>query len=281
MWSMLEVIPETPRIEILDVGASLNDLPSYQPLVDAGRARITGFEPNPGELAKVRAKYGATHRFLPDFVGDGNPAVFHETNWALTGSLYEPNTPLLEKFQNLAELTTPVAAHPVRTTRLDDVADLGDIDFIKIDVQGSELAVFKGGRRALSTALMVQAEVEFVELYRGQPLFADVDIFLRGQGFQFHSFPGFGSRAFKPMVANGDINSTFGQILWSDAFYVRDWMALDALDAAKLRKYAVLVHDVLRAYDLAHLVLAALDRRTGANVAADYLGRLMQGPLTR
>lgn len=280
MWSMLEFIPDPPRIEILDVGASLNDVPSYQPLVDAGRARITGFEPNPEELEKVRTKYGTTHRFFPDFVGDGRPAVFHETNWALTGSLYEPNTALLEKFQNLAELTTPVAVHPVNTSRLDDLPGLGEIDFIKIDVQGSELAVFEGGLKALATAVLIQTEVEFVEMYRRQPMFADVDIFLRRQGFQFHSFPGFGGRAFKPMVANGNINSSFGQMLWSDAWYVRDWMALDKLDADKLRKYAVLVHDVVRAYDLAHLVVTALDRKTGENLAGPYLERLLQGPLT-
>ena len=46
------------RIEILDVGASLNDTPPYQPLVDAGRARITGFEPeryldNPKEAKRT------------------------------------------------------------------------------------------------------------------------------------------------------------------------------------------------------------------------------------
>jgi len=280
MWSMLEFFPDPLRIEILDVGASLNDVPSYQALVDAGRARITGFEPNPEELEKVRSKYGATHRFFPNFIGDGRPAVFHETNWALTGSLFEPNTPLLEKFQNLAELTIPVATHPVSTTRLDDLPELGDIDFIKIDVQGSELAVFENGLKALSTALLVRTEVEFVEMYRGQPMFADVDKFMRSRGFQFHSFPGFGGRAFKPMVARGNINSSFGQMLWSDAHYVRDWMALEDLDAVKLRKYAVLAHDVLCAYDLAHLVLAALDRKTGTGIAGPYLERLMKAPLT-
>lgn len=280
MWSMLELFPDPFQIEILDVGASLNDVPSYQRLVDAGRARITGFEPNPEELEKVRGQYGATHRFFPHFVGDGQPAVFHETNWALTGSLYEPNTPLLEKFQNLAELTTPVAVHPVTTTRLDDLPDLGDIDFIKIDVQGSELAVFENGLKALSTALLIQTEVEFVKMYRRQPMFADVDIFLRGRGFQFHSFPGFGGRTFKPLIARGDISSSFGQMLWADAYYVRDWMELEALDTLKLKKYAVLVHDVLRAYDLAHLVLVTLDRRTGASVAGAYLERLMKEPIT-
>ncbi len=123
----------------------------------------------------MNREYGSPNRFFPLFVGDGGPAIFHETNWAPTGSLYEPNTRLLEKFQNLAEVVTPVAQHPVDTTRLDDIAEIGDIDFIKIDVQGSELTVLQNAARVLSTAVLIQTEVEFVEIYKGQPMFADVD----------------------------------------------------------------------------------------------------------
>jgi protein O-GlcNAc transferase len=274
MRSLLDFFTTPFEIDILDVGASLNEAPPYQALLDARRARLTGFEPDETERSKLESRYGKPHRFFPNFVGDGQPAVFHETNWALTGSLYEPNTPLLEKFQNLGELVTPVARHDVGTTRLDDLPAVGNVDFFKIDVQGSELPIFRNALQALSTTLLVQAEVEFVELYRGQPMFADVDIFLRGRGFQFHSFAGFGGRAFKPLVSNGNINASFGQLLWSDAFYVRDWMALEALTDVCLMKYAVLAHDLLRSYDLAHVVLSALDVKTGGEYAKAYLSRL-------
>ncbi|MBN8519198.1 MAG: FkbM family methyltransferase, partial [Candidatus Accumulibacter sp.] len=158
-------------------------------------------------------------------------------------------------------------------------ADLSSYDFVKIDVQGSELAVFQNGLRALSGTLLIQTEVEFVELYKGQPMFADVDSFLRGAGFQFHAFNGFGSRTFKPLVVNGDINQGVRQALWSDALYVRDWMSLDVLDATKLKKYAVLAHDLLQSYDLAHLVLLTLDKKTGGSFAARYLGQLTESSM--
>ena len=274
MWSLLEFFPEKLEISILDIGAALGERPSYQSLVDAGRARITGFEPNARECERLNREYGKPHRFFPYFVGDGRPATFHETNWALTGSLYEPNSPLLEKFQNLAELVRPVATHPVSTRRIDDIVEIDDVDFIKIDVQGSELPIFRNALRALSTAVLIQTEVEFVELYRNQPMFADVDTFLRGNGFQFHTFYGFGGRAFKPLVAGGDINRPFQQALWADAIYARDWMRLGELDETKLRKYAILAHDLLQSYDLAHLVLVALDSRTGSGLAPAYLKRL-------
>jgi protein O-GlcNAc transferase len=276
MWSLLEFFPDKFQINVLDIGAAFNSTPPYQALVDAGRARVVGFEPNPQECERLNREFGQPHRFFPYFVGDGGQATFHETNWVLTGSLYEPNSPLLEKFQHLAEVLQPVAKHPVSTTRLDDIAEIGDVDFIKIDVQGSELPVFQNALRALSGALLIQTEVEFVELYRGQPMFADVDIFLRGHGFQFHAFNGFATRAFKPLMLNDDPNVGFRQALWSDANYVRDWMRLEDLPELKLTKYAVLAHDLLQSYDLAHLVLSALDRKAGGGLAAAYLSRLVE-----
>jgi FkbM family methyltransferase len=274
MWSLFEFFPEKLEIEILDVGAALSERPPYQALVEAGRARVTGFEPDAGECERLNREYGKAHRFFPYFVGDGRPATFHETNVPFTGSLYEPNSALLGKFQNLAEVVTPVAKHDVSTRRLDDIAEISDVDFFKIDVQGSELAIFRNASRALSTALLIQTEVEFVELYREQPMFADVDIFLRSRGFQFHTFNGFGGRAFKPLVAHENINMPFRQALWADAIYARDWMRLEALDEAKLRKYAILAHDLMQSYDLAHLALVSLDRKTGGGLAPAYLKRL-------
>lgn len=282
MWSLLPYFAEDLRITVLDVGAALVEQPPYQSLVDAGRVQILGFEPDVAECDRLNRQFGAPHRFFPVFAGDGQRATFHETNWGPTGSLYEPNTPILEMFQNLAELMTPVAQHPVQTTRLDDLAEIDDVDYIKIDVQGSELAVFQNASRALSGTLLIQTEVEFVEMYKGQPMFADVDTFLRGAGFQFHTFSGAGGRAFKPMVINGNVdvgtlNAGARQFLWADACYVRDWKQMDALSDDKLAKYAVLMHDLLQSYDLAHLALMTLDRRTGGGLAERYMRQLGEG----
>lgn len=277
MFSLLELLPDSFLLDILDVGASFNpeETAPYQRLVEVGRARLTGFEPNREACDHLTQVYPAPHRFFPYFIGDGEPAIFHETNQPQTGSLFAPNTPLLRKFQNLAEVVTPVAEHPVQTKRLDDLPEIGNVDFFKIDVQGAELSVFSGARRVLQQALVICAEVNFVELYKGQPLFSDVDCCLRGSGFQFHRLhEGFGSRVFKPLVYAGNLNSGGSQQLWADAIYVRDWMALDRLDAVKLLKYAVLAHDLLGSYDLAHLVLSEFDRQQDARLASSYLKRL-------
>ncbi len=277
MWSLTELFPKDLCIDIVDIGASLlEEVPPYTPLVESGQARITGFEPNLEECEKLIRTYGSPHRFFPYFIGDGEDATYYETNWVATGSLFEPNTPLLEIFQSLAELTVPTAEHPVPTTRLDDIPEIENVDLLKLDVQGAELSVLSHAHRALSSTLVIQTEVEFVELYKGQPLFGDVDTFMRKQGFQFHTFLYFGTRTFKPIIYQRNPSLGLKQFLWSDAIYVRDWMKLQDLSESKLCKYAILAHDFLGSYDLAYRVLLTLDLKTGSNLCTAYAKQLAQ-----
>lgn len=274
-WSLSDLLAEGETIHVLDVGAALLLDPPYQSLLDAGRARITGFEPDEQARQKLQQHYGSSHVFYPHFVGAGGPATFHETNWGCTGSLYAPNTPLVAKFHRLDEVMQPVARHAVQTVALNDLAEIRDVDFIKIDVQGAELSVLENASRLLGDVLVIQTEVEFVSLYQDQPLFADVDRFLRGAGFQFHTFAEVAGRSFRPLIPKGGEFAPVRQFLWADAIYVADWMQLERLAPERLRRYAVLAHDVLHSYDLAHLLLQELDRRSG-ELSAD-LYRLMLG----
>ena len=77
----------------------------------------------------------------------------------------------------------------VSTTTIDTHFAPGSIDYLKLDVQGADLAVMRGGKAALSEVMFAQIEVEFVEVYEGQPLFADVDTFARKElGLTFAGF---------------------------------------------------------------------------------------------
>ncbi len=71
MWSLFELIPELTPIQIVDIGAMLIEKPPYQPLIDAKRCRVIGFEPNQHECERLNRTYGPPHRFFPYFIGDG------------------------------------------------------------------------------------------------------------------------------------------------------------------------------------------------------------------
>jgi FkbM family methyltransferase len=56
-------------------------------------------------------------------------------------------------------------------------------DFIKIDTQGYELEILKGGEQTLSTATAVLLEVSFIDIYINCPLAADVLSYMNDRGF--------------------------------------------------------------------------------------------------
>ena len=66
--------------------------------------------------------------------------------------------------------------HAVRTIRLDDIAEVADVRSAENGRAGSRSrASVSGAARVLADTSIVQTEVSFVEMYKGQCLFADVD----------------------------------------------------------------------------------------------------------
>lgn len=264
------------QVTIVDVGAASHgqDSEPYASLVNEGCARVIGFEPDQPSCDELNRLYAGheSRQFLPWFIGDGGEAVFHETSWSQTGSLFRPNAPLLERFEQLAEVTALQATHRVKTHRLAEVPEVGEIDMIKIDVQGAELSVFKGAGKALESVMVIWTEVEFVPLYEKQPLFSDIDIFLREQGFLLHSFDYIAGRRFKNFAKQHvDEHPRRSQVLWADAIYVRDFRRLDQLTKEQLQKLAVLLDQVVGAHDLCYEVLQLLDSRAATDLSGRYL----------
>ncbi|MEM9684327.1 MAG: FkbM family methyltransferase [Pseudomonadota bacterium] len=278
-FSILDILLERPTIKVIDVGAmSLGDEhDAYAPLVQANIAEVVGFEPVAAECDKLNALGKPRHRFLPHIVGDGSVRTFHETNVPMTSSLYPPNSQLLDKFQNLENLTQVVRTESVQSERLDDIAEIDDCDFLKTDVQGAELDVFRGAPNLLQQVAVIHTEVEFVPMYQGQPLFAEVDRHLRDAGFAFHKLDGAAGRPFKPLMKGNNPNAPISQLLWADAVYAKDFMTLDRLPSNKLIAMAVILHEVYASVDLVHLALAAHDAREGGRLGAAYLEKLTTG----
>ncbi len=73
----------------------------------------------------------------------------------------------------------------VPQVRLEDVMLEGrEIDLLKLDLQGYELEALKGCGSLLKRIKIITTEIEFVSLYEGQPLFGDIDVYLRSNGFR-------------------------------------------------------------------------------------------------
>jgi len=206
-------------------------------------------------------------------IGDGSARVFYECNAPFTSSLFEPDLAMAENFEYLAECFQVVRTHEVRTKRLDDIPEMADVDFLKVDVQGAEILVFQGALECLKAALVVDVEVDFIPLYKNQPLFADVDAFLRSRGFMLHQLQHYGL-TFKPKFVQHDGAATSQQTSWGDAVYVRDFPAFDGLEPPALLKLAAILHENYRSCGLAARALGAYDRKTRTDLQSAY-ARLM------
>lgn len=192
-------------------------------------------------------------------------------------SLYKPDERYVDLYHDL-ESSRLRKVGEISTVSLDKfVVDhaLGEIDFLKIDIQGAELDVFTGGPDTMSRMLLVVSEVEFVPIYENQPLFGDVAAGLRKSGLMFQKFLGMGGRVMKPLTMQGSAQYP-AQFMWSDAVFVRDLFDLATLSPERLLKLAVLL-DIYDSRDAALHVLRSYDAKEGDDLADIYLAHLTQG----
>lgn len=144
-------------------------------------------EPDPAACAREKnAARPGEHWFPIGFAGTSGKHALYVLGKPSGSSLYPPNPPVIGEF----------ATESYR--RLDKVVEIDALSFsdfirqearplpnlIKLDTQGSELDILRSLEDAhWSDLLAVQTEIEFIEMYKGQHLFADVDHFMKSKGF--------------------------------------------------------------------------------------------------
>jgi protein O-GlcNAc transferase len=254
-------------VVIVDVGArELESEPHiYAEFIKRLPCRVIGFEPFAPAVPAAQA--GQAGIFLvPKAVGTGRPATFRETRFVAASSLLPPNRDELAAFIALPEMLDVVATRPVKTVRLDDVPEAAGCQILKLDIQGGELDVLRGGTTTLATTLVVFVEVEFFPVYMGQPLFPEVHAYLESQGFEFLDLiaPGYGSYR----AANH--GGACSRLLWANGLYVRRLTPARPLPVTDLVRLACAAHDLAGKYDYAAHVLACCDAWHGTRLHEPY-----------
>ena len=173
-------------IRIVDIGAQLLGLGSepYDPLRRFVALDVIGFDPLEEKIAERQALEGPDGlTLLPYAIGDGGTHTLYVNNDDATSSLFPLAAASNSRFNHLSTLST-VRTMEVTTRTLDEAIPSQPIDFLKLDVQGSELMVLRSGVDCLSRTGVIHCEVEFTPIYEGQPLYPDVQQFLNAQGFE-------------------------------------------------------------------------------------------------
>jgi FkbM family methyltransferase len=175
-------------------------------------AKVHAFEPTPSSFALLEentrglASVVVHRRALSSESGQATLFVCASP---LTNSLRKSTTSGLRYF---SELVADRGAIDVQTVKLADFAKTSTvkaIDILKLDLQGAELEAIIGLGSLIESVKLIHAEVQFVELYEGTPLFSDVESYLRKRGLIFYQLYGL-VRSPKD-----------GRLLYGDATFVR------------------------------------------------------------
>lgn len=157
---------------ILDIGAFEGDW-SKMAMEIWPEASFTLIEANPEKAAMLRRDPKLrTAKLVESLLGasDGSEVTFYVMGSG--SSVFEEHSEVQRQPVSLKQRT------------LDSVTqDLNDVDFIKIDVQGYELEVLKGGKQTLAKAQIVLIELSLIEINSGAPLLDEALSFMRGEGF--------------------------------------------------------------------------------------------------
>ncbi|WP_295847198.1 FkbM family methyltransferase [Tardiphaga sp.] len=277
-------LPRPARLtSVVDIGANpIDGDPPYKSMLRQRLCRVTGFDPHPQALLRLNAAKSDLETYLPFAVGDGLEHTLRICRGLGFASLLQPDAQTLMHFPNFSELGRVVEQVQLPTRRLDDIAEIDAIDFLKIDIQGSELSVFKHGRGKLARAVVIQTEVSFVPLYEKQPVFGEIDLELRSLGFIPHMFAAINKKMIAPMLGP-DPAAAINQLIEADLVYVRNFIHADTMDSEQLKHLALIAHHGYRSFDLALNCIHHLASR--GEVSADaknrYVAMLQAKPPTR
>lgn len=146
------------------------------------------------------------------------------------------------------------------------------IDFIKLDAQGADLPIMQGAGAYLSDILAVQMELQFIELYEGQPLFHEANQFMLESGFELLDLE---PSRWLNRHADASRQET-GRLVQCDALYCRPlayWQSRGMADDDRLCRLMLVLAATGQGAEAWALLKTATEQRNGA--ARDELENLL------
>jgi len=248
-------------LQIVDIGASGHIHPRWKKATADIKAIL--FEPDARAYDKLTSRASDSYVPLNSALSDRTGhADFHLCKKQDVSSLYLPNLGFLQEFPDVERFEV-VDTIKIATDTLDNQlqrAGIDEVDFLKIDVQGHELPILRGAMKTLRAVIGLELEVEFVEIYKAQPLFPELHSFVAQMGFELFDL----KREFwKRKDARDYGNHVKGQLIYGDALYFRTPESVCAnvctTETKALR--AVLVYMAYGYFDLAEILVRLAEER--------------------
>lgn len=224
---MLSLFPEIEQrgIDFVDIGCSGGLDAKWERLFKV--LNYVGFDPNEEEcqrLSLLPSPYKSV-RYMPYAIaGEVGQAVMYLTESPYCCSLLKPRHEWLRRF-SYHNLFHEVGESKVDRVTLDYLAETKSLraDIIKLDTQGLELPILRSATEILRDTFCVETETGFVENYRGETVAAEIDTFMRQNGFLL-----FDITIHRIGRANRFAQQSRQQPLWCESLWLRDYLGQES-----------------------------------------------------
>lgn len=235
--------------------------------------RVIAFEPNEVECRRLQQTGDPRVTYLPFGLGARDEArrLYIHRNPS-SSSIFPYTRSFTERFIG-PETTEVVGEETIHLRCMDDVlADVGDIDFVKLDAEGAEHDIMTAGHKTLSSlnVLGLMSEIRFHKGHSGTPVFWEIERLVREMGYELYDLElGRTSRKelpypllydyrhdtdYQKKIFGGTIS---GQVLGGDALYLRDYAVVKPpTTPTKVLKLACLFEIFEHVDSAAELILA-------------------------
>ncbi|MFQ5714746.1 MAG: FkbM family methyltransferase [Candidatus Scalinduaceae bacterium] len=229
-------------LTLIDIGASGGMKNNWKPAEKY--LKIIGFEPDKREFSNLRIREKHNAKYINKGLYNKKTSLnFYLAKNQQVSSVFIPNKSFLDKFPEIERFDT-VGRVKIETDTLDNLFSMqafDEPDFIKLDTQGTELFILQGAEGILRDFIFgIEVEVEFTELYKSQPLFSEVDGFIRKHGFQLFDLQG----CYWKRKTGKNYYKKKGQLIFGNALYLRESgnfnIVIDSIQDSFKRKSKVL-----------------------------------------
>jgi len=216
------------KVALLDIGAR-DGIGWPWIAVKSNSLDVILVEPDPVEAKVLEGKNQG--KVLPYALwSEETELTLNINNSPGTSSVFEANMPFLQQFEDVQRFEVKDKVF-IKTKTIDGLAqsnEINSVDFVKIDVQGGELAILQGGEKFFKNNIVgLEAEVEFAPMYKNQPLFSDVDVFVREQlGLELWDIRK-SYWKYKQQKYKGPLK---GRLIFGDALYLRPTYTVSSAD---------------------------------------------------
>ncbi|MGJ8545579.1 MAG: FkbM family methyltransferase [Sulfitobacter sp.] len=265
------------RPVVCDVGANPAYVPAYDALRKLGACTVVGFEPQDAAYDQLIDAAQDNETYIKAALGKPGKAVLNVYRSGGFTSIFKLRKACLDWLGKLQGQLHHVREVDVTLQAMDKIKEIPQVDLLKIDVQGSELAIIGGGRKKLADAVAVITEVRYYKLYEDEPLWGQLEAELEKQGFVLLKLLPYKSHLLPNSQADRmDATRSASQLVDGDAVYIRRMEGLDDLSDDQLKCQALFAGCVYDAQDLAILCLDRLAARGAvkATLPAGYAALL-------